>query len=60
MTELNAVLLRVNDVKVLNLTKGFVEVHRFYLDRLLRKKMKALKFAYRNLSSKKRDVAFDY
>jgi ribosomal protein L20 len=24
--------------KVLNLTKGFVEVHRFYLDRLLKEK----------------------
>jgi hypothetical protein len=40
MTELNAVLLRVNDV---NLQKGFVEVHRFYL--AAQRKMKALKFA---------------
>jgi hypothetical protein len=36
MTELNAVLLRVNDVKVLNLTKGFRGSSSSYLDQLLK------------------------
>jgi ribosomal protein L20 len=54
MTQLNAVLLRVNDVKVLNLTKGFVEVHRFYLDQLL-KKNESIKI-YRDRRQKKRDL----
>jgi large subunit ribosomal protein L20 len=39
--------------KVLNLQKGFVEVHRFYF---CSKKMKALKFAYRDRRQKKRDL----
>jgi ribosomal protein L20 len=55
MTELNAVLLRVNDVKVLNLTKGFRGSSSVLFRPAAQRKMKALKFAYRD-RQKKRDL----
>jgi large subunit ribosomal protein L20 len=49
-------LLRVNDVKVLNLTKGFRGSSSVLFRPAAQRKMKALKFAYRDRRQKKRDL----
>jgi large subunit ribosomal protein L20 len=55
------VLLRVNDVKVLNLTKGFRGSSSVLFRPAAQRKMKALKFAYRDRRQKKEIyVVFDY
>jgi large subunit ribosomal protein L20 len=46
-------LLRVNDVKVLNLTKGFRGSSSVLFRPAAQRKMKALKFAYRDRRQRK-------
>jgi large subunit ribosomal protein L20 len=46
-------LLRVNDVKVLNLTKGFRGSSSVLFRPAAQRKMKALKFAYRDVVKRK-------
>jgi ribosomal protein L20 len=54
-------LLRVNDVKkVLNLTKGFRGSSSVLFRPAAQRKMKALKFAYRDRQKKEIYVALDY
>jgi large subunit ribosomal protein L20 len=51
-------LLRVNDVKVLNLTKGFRGSSSVLFRPAAQRKMKALKFAYRRRQKKEIYVAW--
>jgi ribosomal protein L20 len=51
-------LLRVNDVKKINLTKGFRGSSSVLFRPAAQRKMKALKFAYRDRRQRKIYVAF--